>query len=89
MGCLSVSCSFLLNIVTIPNNAKATTFVIASGDPPESLTHPVHHPKYQYIIYHHPVRGGTIGILTSLRVSIRIWRMSVSIYLGFKSPHSF
>ena len=63
MGCLSVSCSFLLNIVTIPINAKATTFVIASGDPPESLTHPVHYPKYQYVIYHHPVRGGTIGIL--------------------------
>lgn len=30
-------------------------------DPPGSLTHPVHCPKYQYVIYHHPLEGVRFG----------------------------
>lgn len=30
-------------------------------DPPGSLTHPAHCPKYQYVIYHHPLEGVRFG----------------------------
>lgn len=38
-------------------------FEIASVfcDPPGSLTHPVHSPKYQYFIYLYPFKGVRFG----------------------------
>ncbi len=36
-------------------------FSFVFSEPPRSLTHPVHCPKYQYVIYYHPLEGVRFG----------------------------
>ena len=52
-------------------------------DPPGSLTHAVHCPKYQYFNYRYPLRG-TIWTLTFLYVSVRFGGCLSPCILGSK-----
>lgn len=57
MGNLTVNNLEGLLIKTASEKSEAVFF----GEPPGSLTHPVHCPKYQYVMYHHPLEGVRFG----------------------------